>query len=337
MANKYYNPQTNIFDLKKKRARSWDWYDDIWKTVGKCVFCELKNRYIIYEKNGVVLTANLFPYTDGHLLIIPRRHIEYAKEFSLLEWESVRAIMYVAKKVIRKAFKYKNIWFLYREGALGEAQKTVGHLHIQVIPYKKGLMKVNYQPISWAPGEVGDRLKEEVKYMDNKYEKYLMKYSKYKDPERRIVVNGVIQNSRDEVLLVKKKSPIENQWETPSGSIEGNESTKEALKREVKEETNINIKNAKFIGMDEEEVDVWFPEGFKTRWKLIFLHFEVKVKSGKLKAGDDAKVAKWVPQKNLKRYKLSKITLSLFKKLSLIKKYDYSFFGSTGKAPLSTS
>ena len=304
MKKKYYNPQTNIFDLKKKIARSWDWYDDIWKSVGKCVFCDLKERYVIFEKNGIVLTANLFPYIDGHLLIVPRRHIEYAKEFTKDEWEAVRGIMYVAKKVIRKVFKTKNIWFLYREGALGDAQKTVGHLHIQVIPYKEGLFKINYQPIGWAPGETGDRLKEEEKFMDQKYIKYLDKYGKYKETERRIVVNGVIQNSKGEFLLVKKESPLENQWETPSGSIEGNESVKEALKREVKEETNINIQNIEFIGMDEEEMDVWFSEGFKKRWKLIFLHFKAKVRSGRIKAGDDAKEVRWVKKDNLERLKL---------------------------------
>lgn len=318
MRRKYYNPQTNVFDYLKKKSRSWDWYDDIWRTVGKCVFCDLKDRYVIFEKNGIVLTANLFPYIDAHLLIIPRRHIDYAKEFTNEEWMAVRGVMYVAKKVLRKVFNIRTVWFLYREGALGKGQKTVGHLHIQVIPYREDLVKWNYQPISWAPGEVGDRLKAEGEFLERKYEKYVTKYGKYSGVEKRVVVNCLITNSKGEVLLVKKKVSTKNEWETPAGSIEGDESLKEALRREIREEVNLGIRNIEFVGIDEEEQDTFFQEGFVKRWKLIFVNYRAKAKSGRLKAGDDAKEARWVAVKKLKRYKVTKITRRLLKKTRLM-------------------
>jgi mutator protein MutT len=309
--NTYYNPQTNIFDALKKKVRSSDWYDHIWKEVGKCVFCDLKERYIIFEKNGIVLTANLYPYTDAHLLIVPRRHIEYAKEFTPEEWESVRATMYVAKKLLRKVFNVKNIWYLYREGPLGQAQKTVGHLHIQIIPYKDGLFKVNYQPISWAPGETGDRLKIEKDFMEKRYKKYIEKYGKLHQIEKRIVVTALIKNNKGEILLVQKKNKKE--WETPGGSVEGNESLEEALKREIKEETGIAIKNTKLLTVYESEQEVIFKEGFKRMWKLIFICYLGEFKSGKLKALDDIDKARWISIKELKKYKLTKITSSMIK------------------------
>ncbi|MBN2015387.1 NUDIX domain-containing protein [Candidatus Dojkabacteria bacterium] len=312
---KFYNPQTNIFDFRKKQARSWDWYDKIWKTVNKCAFCDLNERYVIFEKNGIVLTANLYPYIDAHLLIIPRRHVEYVKELTKEEWDALRGIMYVAKKVLRRVFKKKSLWFLYREGALGEGQKTVGHLHVQVIPYKEGLVKWDYQPINWAPGEVGDRLKEEKNFMEGKYEKYILKYGAYAQTERRIVVNCLIRNSKGEVLLVKKKISLKNQWETPAGSVEGDESLIQALQREMKEEVNLSIKNVKFIGIEEDRQRVFFEGGFEKDWNLIFLNYTAEVKSGRLKAGDDTKEAKWVDINKLQRYKLSNITKRIIKKL----------------------
>ncbi|MBU0975801.1 MAG: NUDIX domain-containing protein [Patescibacteria group bacterium] len=316
---RYYNPQTNVFDLQKKKARSWDWYDDVWKKVDKCVFCDLKDRYVIFEKNGIVLTSNLFPYTDAHLLIVPRRHIEYVKEFTNEEWEALRGVMYVAKKVLRKAFKKKNLWFIYREGALGHAQKTVGHLHIQVVPYIDGLVKINYQPISWAPGEVGDRLKEESSYMDDKFEKFILKYGKYQPVERRIVVNGIITNSKNELLLIKKKNTLEDGWQTPSGGVDGNESLEEALKREVFEETQLRIEDVKFIGIDEEEMPILFEEGFVKKWRCIFIHYRAKVLSTRGgQAGDDAKEMRWVAANNLKKYRLSKLTQKVLKKVGII-------------------
>jgi len=320
VSKKHFKPQTNIFDYKKRIARSWDWYDGIWKTVDKCVFCDLKDRYVIFEKNGIVLTANLYPYTDAHLLIVPRRHVEYVKELTREEWEALRGIMYVSKKVIRHVFNKKCVWFLYREGVLGKGQKTVGHLHIHVIPYVKDLATWNYTKINWAPGEVGDRLKDEQKYMDKKYKRYILKYGKYTPIEKRLVVNAVITNKKGEVLLVKKKwSRDDNAWETPSGGVDGNETLKDALRRELQEEANLNIHRVKFIDIYETNRDVIFKEGFVKKWNLIFMNFKAKVKSGKLKAGDDVKEAKWVDVKRLKRYKISNVTKKILIKLDLYK------------------
>ncbi|TAH36753.1 hypothetical protein EYC59_00190, partial [Candidatus Saccharibacteria bacterium] len=83
-------------------ARTGGYYGKIWTTVGKCVFCDLRDKYIVHEENGIVLTVPLFAYIDGNLMIIPRRHIKSVKELTDSEWETVRKFMYIAKKIIRK-------------------------------------------------------------------------------------------------------------------------------------------------------------------------------------------------------------------------------------------
>ncbi len=296
---------------KRKQARTKDWYDKIWKTVGKCVFCDLEDKYIIFEKNGIVLTSNLYPYIDAHLLIVPRRHIEYVKELTKEEWQTVNSMMYISKKIIRKLFKVKNVWFLYREGKSGEAQKSVAHLHIHAIPFAKELFKINFRQISISPEEVSAKMRSEEKFLEKKFDKFLFKYGKYSQIEKRVVVNVLIFNSNEEIVLVKKKNSINNKWETPAGSVERDEGLEKALKREVKEEVNLKIKNIKFLGIDEDKQDVLFEEGFVKKWRLIFINYTAKVKSGRLKAGDDAEKAKWVNIKNLYKHKISKITKNL--------------------------
>jgi len=66
-------------------ARFTKKYDDIWKTVGKCVFCDMREKYIIHEENGVVMTIALYAYVDGHFFIIPRRHVRSVKELTQAE------------------------------------------------------------------------------------------------------------------------------------------------------------------------------------------------------------------------------------------------------------
>ncbi len=58
-----------------------------------------------------------------------------------------------------------------------------------------------------------------------------------------VAVKGIIVNG-DKVLLLKRSSMedcYKNLWETPGGKINFGENLKEALKREVKEETNLDI------------------------------------------------------------------------------------------------
>ena len=89
---------------KMRNARASAWYGDIWKTVDKCVFCDLKEKYIICEENNIVLAINLYPYIDGHLLIIPRDHISSPKQLSQQQWNTVRKFSYIGKKLIKKIY-----------------------------------------------------------------------------------------------------------------------------------------------------------------------------------------------------------------------------------------
>ena len=56
----------------KRQARTKGHYEKIWQNTGKCVFCDLKDKYVLLEENGIVLTINLSPYIDGQLMAIHR-------------------------------------------------------------------------------------------------------------------------------------------------------------------------------------------------------------------------------------------------------------------------
>ncbi len=71
-------------------ARFTKQYDDIWRSVGKCVFCDLRDKYIVFEEHGIVLTISLFAYIDGHCMIVPRRHVRSPKDLTQAEWQTIR-------------------------------------------------------------------------------------------------------------------------------------------------------------------------------------------------------------------------------------------------------
>ncbi len=114
-------------------ARITDKYDNIWQNVGKCVFCDMREKYIVHEENGVVLTVLLFAYIDGHMMVVPRRHVRSLKELTPLEWETFRKLMYIAKKLIRTVHGIKGVQYIQKEGP--NSQSTVEHLHFHCIPF----------------------------------------------------------------------------------------------------------------------------------------------------------------------------------------------------------
>ena len=133
-------------------ARKTGAYDQIWQNVGKCCFCDLREKYIIFEENDVVLTVPLYAYIDGQLMIIPRRHVRSVKELTSAEWETMRKFMYLAKKLIREIHGIKGMQIVQKDGA--DAQSTVKHLHFHCIPFDApDLCEWNYRELKNTPVE----------------------------------------------------------------------------------------------------------------------------------------------------------------------------------------
>lgn len=168
-------------DQKKQEyyrdARTGGYYDDIWTTVGKCVFCDLKDKYIFYEENGMVMAVALFAYIDGNLMIIPRRHVKSVKELTSNEWETARKMMYIAKKMIRKVHGIKGLQYLIRDGGI-DAQSTVSdHLHIHCIPFDApDLSTWNYRKLKYTPLENANLYKAQSKKIAELGKKFEEKY-----------------------------------------------------------------------------------------------------------------------------------------------------------------
>lgn len=154
-------------------------YDEIWQSVGKCVFCDLNEKYIIHEENGVVMTIALFAYIDGHFMIIPRSHARSVKDLTPSEWETMRKFMYIAKKMIREVHGIKGMQIIQKDGPA--AQSTVEHLHFHCVPFDGPDLSVwNYRQLTNTPIENTDMYrarKEKIEKLSRRFAK------KYQDDE----------------------------------------------------------------------------------------------------------------------------------------------------------
>lgn len=161
-------------------ARTGGYYGKIWTTVGKCVFCDLRDKYVFHEENGIVMTVALYAYIDGNFMIVPRRHVRSVKELTPEEWDTMRKFLYIGKKLVRKVHGHKGVQYLIRDGGI-TAQSTVSdHLHLHVIPFDApDLSTWNYRQLKYTPLENANLYKAQAKTIDTLSSKYT---GKYQDP-----------------------------------------------------------------------------------------------------------------------------------------------------------
>lgn len=158
-------------------ARTGGYYGKIWTTVGKCVFCDLRDKYIVHEENGLVLTVPLYAYIDGNLMIIPRRHVKSVKELTESEWQTVRKFMYIAKKIIRKVHDLRDIEYLLRDGGIKVNSTVQDHLHMHVVPFDNPDLQVwNYRKLHYTPLENAELFRAQSKKIKELSGKFDQKY-----------------------------------------------------------------------------------------------------------------------------------------------------------------
>ena len=105
-----------------------------------CIFCKIiageASAYRVYEDEHTLAFMDVFPATDGHVLVVPKRHAENIFE---LEPEEVAAVARRAQtiaKAIRKVWAPDGLTVSQANGAA--AGQTVGHYHVHLIPRREG-------------------------------------------------------------------------------------------------------------------------------------------------------------------------------------------------------
>ena len=103
-----------------------------------CPFCydNIKDR-VVAEQNSVVAIPDNYPVTDGHLLIIPKRHTE--DYFAMNETEKGDNDVLIMKLKNRIMEKDHSVTGFNLGINIGEsAGQTIFHAHIHLIPRRNG-------------------------------------------------------------------------------------------------------------------------------------------------------------------------------------------------------
>lgn len=111
-----------------------------------------------------------------------------------------------------------------------------------------------------------------------------------------VSVSGLIENEEGKILMVK--SP-DRGWEIPGGQVEAGETLTDALKREVKEETGIDIEVGNLKGIHSNIEKRVQPDGVSPIGSIVSFGFTGKSVSGELTTSDESIEVNWFDKENI--------------------------------------
>ncbi|RMF95872.1 MAG: NUDIX domain-containing protein [Candidatus Schekmanbacteria bacterium] len=136
---------------------------------------------------------------------------------------------------------------------------------------------------------------------------------------------GGIVFQQEKVLLVKRKNPpLQGQWSIPGGRIEYGEPMKEAVKRELFEETGLLVKPLCIVETIEK---INKDRNGSILFHYIIVDYLCAIEGGSLKAGSDAVDVEFVSMDKLCEKELDDKTTEIIKKAKGIKENGKFFLG----------
>jgi 8-oxo-dGTP diphosphatase len=124
-------------------------------------------------------------------------------------------------------------------------------------------------------------------------------------PDQPIVGVGAVVFREAEVLLVRRgKEPAYGEWSLPGGAVELGETLTEALRRELREETGIEVE---ILGLSACLERIFPDEAGKISYHYVLLDFLCRYVSGEPRPGSDVLELCFTPLSRLEQYQLSSL------------------------------
>jgi ADP-ribose pyrophosphatase YjhB (NUDIX family) len=123
---------------------------------------------------------------------------------------------------------------------------------------------------------------------------------------------GALILRKDSILLVERgRQPLKGFWSLPGGVLELGEQLGDAIVREVKEETGLDVQPVSVVEIFER---IMRDKEGKPEYHYVLVDYMCKVTGGELAAGDDSSKVEWVKRKDLAALKLTEGTLPVIER-----------------------
>jgi ATP adenylyltransferase len=114
-----------------------------------CFFCKKlkekksKKNLILHRGEYVFVVMNKYPYTNGHLMVVPRRHCLNVEELDHNELKEFFDLLKTSIKVLKVSLRPHGFNIGMNIGKVGGAGED--HLHLHIVPRWAG--DTNFMPV----------------------------------------------------------------------------------------------------------------------------------------------------------------------------------------------
>jgi len=124
-------------------------------------------------------------------------------------------------------------------------------------------------------------------------------------------VGGVVIRGDCALLIRRGTAPLKGEWSIPGGTLELGETARDGVRRELGEETGLNVRVGDLIEVFERIVP---DEGGRLKYHFVILDYLCEVESGTAKAGSDVTDVAWAAEEDLSDYSLSAIATRVIRR-----------------------
>lgn len=131
-------------------------------------------------------------------------------------------------------------------------------------------------------------------------------------PSRPFLGVGALIIEGSKILLVERaKDPLKGYWSLPGGIVETGETLDAGIRREVREETGLDVEAVSVFEIFER---IMPDADGRAEYHYVLIDYLCRPSGGNLAPASDASQAAWVSQAELRRYRLTEGTLGVIER-----------------------
>jgi ATP adenylyltransferase len=107
-----------------------------------CIFCDARLRLhdeqlVVHVGRACYVILNKYPYNNGHLMVVPHRHVSRLAELDVDELQELMQLTQAAERVLTETYRPHGLNIGLNLGKAAGAG-ILNHLHMHVVPRWEG-------------------------------------------------------------------------------------------------------------------------------------------------------------------------------------------------------
>lgn len=126
---------------------------------------------VLREGRHAFVMMNRFPYNNGHLMVVPKRHCLDLDELDGEEFQELSELLRISAKILKLSLRPQGFNIGINIGKVGGAGEE--HIHFHIVPRWAG--DTNFMPVLGETKVIPEYLSETYQRLLSAFEKYFSK------------------------------------------------------------------------------------------------------------------------------------------------------------------